>query len=384
MKTQRLYYEDSYIKEFKTEAISCEKRDGFYAVILDKTAFFPEGGGQKSDSGYIGDVFVSEVLEENGEIIHKTKEPIREGEEYSCKIDWETRFSRMQNHSGEHIVSGLVHKKYGYDNVGFHMDEEYVTIDFNGELTREQLDEIEDEANEAVYQNLDFKTYFPNEDELKNLDYRSKLELTEDVRIVEIDGVDVCACCAPHVKKSGEVGIIKLLDFMKHRGGVRIVMKAGSLALKDYREKYRNALGISNLLSVKQHDIFTATEKFYNDLGDERRKFYEYRLSVANRDKENLRDINGSLVLITAGFDADMMREVVNFGAEKTRKYSAVFSGDDNDGYSFVIASKTQDMNILRNELGSKLNGRGGGRDGMIQGKAATTKQNIIDFFKEV
>jgi alanyl-tRNA synthetase len=171
---------------------------------------------------------------------------------------------------------------------------------------------------------------------------------------------------------------------MKHRGGVRIVMKAGSLALKDYREKYRNALGISNLLSVKQHDIFTATEKFYNDLGDERRKFYEYRLSVANRDKENLRDINGSLVLITAGFDADMMREVVNFGAEKTEKYSAVFSGDDNDGYSFVIASKTQDMNILKNELGSKLNGRGGGRDGMIQGKAATTKQNIIDFFKEV
>ena len=130
-----------------------------------------------------------------------------------------------------------------------------------------------------------------NEDELKILDYRSKLELTEDVRIVEIDGVDVCACCAPHVNSTAEVGIIKLLDFMKHRGGVRIVMKAGSLALKDYREKYRNALGISNLLSVKQHDIFTATEKFYNDLGDERRKFYEYRLSVAERDKENLIDI---------------------------------------------------------------------------------------------
>ncbi len=384
MQTQRLYYEDSYIKEFRAEAISCEKRDGFYAVILDKTAFFPEGGGQKSDSGYIGAAFVFEVLEENGEIIHKTKEPVNKGEEYFCKIDWETRLSRMQNHSGEHIVSGLVHKKYGYDNVGFHMDEEYVTIDFNGELTREQLDEIEDEANEAIYKNLDFKAYFPSEEELKNLDYRSKLELTEDVRIVEIDGVDVCACCAPHVKKSGEVGIIKLLDFMKHRGGVRIVMKAGSLALRDYREKYKNALGISNLLSVKQHEIFKATEKFYNDLADERRKFYEYRLSVANRDKENLKDINGSLVLITDGYDADMMREVVNFGVEKTPKYSAVFSGDDKTGYSFVIASKTQDMNSLRNELSSKLNGRGGGRDGMLQGKAMTTKQNITDFFKEV
>jgi alanyl-tRNA synthetase len=186
------------------------------------------------------------------------------------------------------------------------------------------------------------------------------------------------------VKKSGEVGIIKLLDFMKHRGGVRIVMKAGSLALKDYREMYKNALGISNLLSVKQHEIFTATEKFYNDLSNERRKFYEYRLSVANRDKENLKDINGSLVLITDGYDADMMREVVNFGAEKTEKYSAVFSGEDKNGYSFVIASKSQDMNALRNEISQKLNGRGGGRDGMIQGKVATGKQTIIDFFKEV
>ncbi len=384
MKTQRLYYEDSYIKEFNAEAISCEKRDGFYAVILDKTAFFPEGGGQKSDSGYIGDMFVYDVQQENGEIIHKTKEPVTEGAEYFCKIDWSLRFSRMQNHSGEHIVSGLVHKKYGFDNVGFHMDDEYVTIDFNGELNREQLDEIEDEANEAVYRNLDFKIYFPDEKELKNLDYRSKLELTEDVRIVEIDGVDVCACCAPHVKKTGEVGIIKLLDFMKHRGGVRIVMKAGSLALKDYREKYKNALGISNLLSVKQHDIFTATEKFYNDLGEERREFYEYRLSVANRDKENLKEVNGSLVLITDGYDADMMREVVNFAMKKTEKYSAVFSGDDENGYSFVIASETQDMNALRNEISQKLNGRGGGRDGMIQGKVATEKQAIIDFFKEV
>ena len=384
MQTQRLYYQDSFIKEFKAKAISCEKRDGFYAVMLDKTAFFPEGGGQKSDSGFIGSVRVFEVLEENGEIIHKTKEPVEVAQEYTCKIDWDLRFSRMQNHSGEHIVSGLVHEKYGYDNVGFHMEDDYVTIDFNGELTREQLDEIEDEANEAIYKNVVIKTYFPSEEELKTLDYRSKLELTEDVRIVEVEGVDVCACCAPHVKTSGEVGVIKLLDFMKHRGGVRVVMKAGKLALIDYREKYKNALGISNLLSVKQQDIFTATEKFYNDLSEERRRFYEYRMSVANRDKEKLEEINDSLILITDGYDADMMRDVVNYALEKTEKYAGVFSGTDNDGYSFVIASKTQDMNSFRNRVNSELNGRGGGRDGMIQGKATTTKTNIIDFFKEV
>ena len=384
MQTERLYYKDSYIKEFFAKAISCEKRDGFYAVILDKTAFFPEGGGQKSDSGFIGSGYVFEVLEENGEIIHKTKEPLEVNKEYFCKIDWDKRFLRMQNHTGEHIISGIVNRKYGYDNVGFHLDDDYVTFDFNGELTREQLDEIEDEANEVIYKNLKTNTYFPTEKELTTLEYRSKLELTENVRIVEIKGVDVCACCAPHVNSTGEVGIIKLLDFMKHRGGVRIVMKAGKLALLDYRDKYKNALGISNLLSVKQHEIFTATEKFYNDLSEECRKFYEYRLSVAERDKENLIDINGSLIFVTSGYDADMMREVVNFGIEKTDKFSGVFSGNDGDGYSFVIASKVQDMNALRNKLNSELNARGGGRDGMIQGKAATSKENIINFFKEV
>ena len=384
MQTERLYYKDSYISEFEAKAISCEKRDGFYAVILDKTAFFPEGGGQKSDTGFIGEAVIFDVQEENDEIIHKSKEEIKVNEEYSCKINWDLRFLRMQNHTGEHIISGIVNRKFGYDNVGFHLDDEYVTFDFNGELTREQLDEIEDEANEIIYKNVKVKTSFPDEKELTTLEYRSKLELTENVRIVTIDGVDVCACCAPHVNSTAEVGIIKLLDFMKHRGGVRIVMKAGKLALLDYRDKYKNALGISNLLSVKQQDIFTATQKFYNDLSEERRKFYEYRLSVAERDKENLSEINGSLILITSGYDSDMMREIVNFATEKTLKYGAVFSGNDSDGYSFVIASRSEDMNVLRNEINSKLNGRGGGRDGMIQGKATTTKQSIIDFFKEV
>ncbi len=384
MQTQKLYYEDSFIKEFTAEAISCEKRDGFYAVVLDKTAFFPEGGGQKADSGFIGSTRVFDVQEENGTIIHKTKEAVAEKESYSCKIDWEERFSRMQNHSGEHIVSGVVNKRYGYTNVGFHMEDDYITIDFSGELTREQLDEIENEANEAVFLDLPIKVDFPSEEELAVLEYRSKLELTENVRIVTIGDVDTCACCAPHVNTTGQIGIIKLLDFMKHRGGVRVIMKAGRLALEDYRDKYKNALGISNLLSVKQQDVFTATEKFYGDLAEERRKFYEYRMSVAQRDKENLSNVNGSLILVTNGYDADMMREVVNYGAEKTEKYSAVFSGDDENGYSFVVASRCQDMNSFRNEMNSKLNARGGGRDGMLQGKAATTKADIINFFQEV
>lgn len=384
MQTERLYYKDSYIKEFTAKAISCEKRDGFYAVILDKTAFFPEGGGQKSDSGFISNIPVFEVLEENGEIIHKTKSEIKVGGEYACKIDWEKRFLRMQNHTGEHIISGIVNRKYGYDNVGFHLDDEYVTFDFNGELTREQLDEIEDEANEIIYKNININTYFPTNEELTTLEYRSKLELTENVRIVTIEGVDICACCAPHVNSTAEVGVIKLLDFMKHRGGVRIVMKAGKLALLDYRLKYQNVLGISNLLSVKQNDVFTATEKFYEDLNQERRRFYEYRLSVAEREKQNISFLNDSALLVTDGFDSDMMREVVNFAVEKASKYSAVFSGNDENGYAYVVASKNENMQEFSKKMNSALNGRGGGRDGMIQGKSATTKNEIIEFFKGV
>ncbi len=384
MKTEKLYYKDSYIKEFTATVISCEKNEKGYEVVLNKTAFFAEGGGQKSDTGFIGVVFVNDVFEENGKIIHKTKEPLDVNKEYPCKIDWKTRFLRMQAHSGEHIVSGIVNKKYGYNNVGFHMEEEYVTIDFDGELTREQLNEIEDKVNDAIYENLDFKAYFPDEKELETLEYRSKLELTEDVRIVEIEGVDVCACCAPHVKKSGEIGVVKLLDFMKHRGGVRIFMKAGKNALNDYREKYTSVLGISNLLSVKQENVFSATEKFYEDLSNERKKFYEYKMNVAKKTIAEFLNINGSLVLVTDGFDNEMMREAVNSVLEDNEKYVSVFSGDDKNGYSYVTANKTADMRSFAKEMNTALNGRGGGKDMMISGKALTTKEKIKNFFEGV
>ena len=201
---------------------------------------------------------------------------------------------------------------------------------------------------------------------------------------MKIENIDLCACCAPHVSHTGEVGIVKMLDFMRHRGGVRLIAKCGRQALLDYRNKYRSVYDISNMLSAKQEEVFSAVERVKNETENIYRDFHSFKINVAEQSKKSLVFNNDVSYIIVDNFDADMMREVVNFGAEKTEKYSAVFSGDDNDGYSFVIASKTQDMNILRNELGSKLNGRGGGRDGMIQGKAATTKQNIIDFFKEV
>ena len=241
--TKKLYYEDSHRKEFKATVLSCEerltakgKKDG-YAVVLDQTAFFPEGGGQFGDRGWIDDVEVYDTHEKGGIILHYTKMPVEAGTTVTGKLDFAERFSRMQEHSGEHIVSGIVHRLHGYDNVGFHLGSENTTLDFNGELSEEQLLEVERLANEAVFADLPVQISYPSREELKTLDYRSKIEIEGQVRLVEIPGVDICACCAPHVTHTGEIGMIKFIACDRHRGGCRVTMLAGIRALKDYQEK---------------------------------------------------------------------------------------------------------------------------------------------------
>lgn len=382
MITEKLFFVDSYIKEFEATVVSCHSVDGKCAVVLDKTAFFPEGGGQKADTGYIGDIEVTDVQEASGEILHLVKEPVEEGKVYSCKIDWDTRFLRMQEHTGEHIVSGIVHSMFGYDNVGFHMEDTYVTVDFNGELTREQLDEVEDKANFAVYSNYPVKCYFPDESTLADLNYRSKLDLTEGVRLVDIENTDLCACCAPHLNRTGEVGVIKILDFMRHRGGVRIIMKCGFDALRDYREKYKSVYDVSGLLSAKQGEIADAVERLLGDKDYLHREFSSFRQKVAENTKSSIIFTDKCGYCIVDGFDADMMRSLANFSAEKA-ELALVFSGDDTVGYSYIACSLSLDMRAVAKNINNALNGRGGGRDTMIQGKVATTKEEIENFINK-
>lgn len=377
--TEKLYYSDSYIRAFSAKVLSCENYINSFRVVLDKTAFFPEGGGQKADTGHIGNVAVLDVKEENGEIYHYTDSALAIGETFECKIDWERRFLRMQQHSGEHIVSGVVHSMFGYDNVGFHMEDTYVTVDFSGELTREQLDEVEEKANSAIYNNYKINCFFPDPASLNSLDYRSKLDLTENVRLVEIENVDLCACCAPHVRRTGEVGVIKILDFMRHRGGVRIIMKSGADALRDYRAKYKSVYEISGLLSAKQGEITEAVERMQNELDNVRREFFSFKLSVADNAKSSLVFNGETSYCIVNGFDADMMREIANYGAEKSL-ICVVYSGDDEGGYSYIACSHSLDMKAFAKSHNTALNGRGGGRDTMVQGKCLSTKADIISY----
>ena len=231
--TRRLYYEDVYKKEFTATVVECREQKKGYAVILDESAFYPEGGGQPSDVGTLGDVKVTEVHEKDGELLHYTDKALEVGAKVEGKIDWVRRFDLMQQHSGEHMVSGIIHEKYGYDNVGFHMGSDVITVDLNGMLDDAQLAEIEREVNERVWEDKEVKITYPDAEELKTIDYRSKKELTGQVRIVTFPGVDVCACCGTHVTHTGEIGMVKLLSVVKFHDGIRMEMICGKRVL-DY------------------------------------------------------------------------------------------------------------------------------------------------------
>ena len=232
-RTEKLFYNDSHLSKFTAMVLECEpyeKKEGCYAVELDRTAFFPEGGGQYADTGKLKDAKVSDVREKNGRILHITDQPFEAGEIVEGEIDWETRFMKMQQHTGEHIVSGIVHARYGFNNVGFHLGTEDCTMDFDGEISKEALQEIELEANRAVWKNLTIEVSYPSKEELEELDYRSKIEIEGQVRIVSVPGYDICACCAPHVERTGEIGMIKLVNMQRYKGGVRVTMLCGSRA----------------------------------------------------------------------------------------------------------------------------------------------------------
>ena len=378
--TEKLYDKDSHLKEFSATVLSCEKSGENYSVILDKTAFFPEGGGQESDRGNIGEAAVLDVRIVSGEIIHCTDRPLNIGEEYACNLNWDRRFRNMQNHSGEHIVSGIVHRLYGLNNVGFHLGAE-MTVDFDGAISREQLLEVERLANKAVFQNVPIRAYYPDEKELKALDYRSKLELTENVRIVDIKGYDLCACCAPHVKKTGEIGLIKILDSFKNKGGVRIFIKCGIDALDDYNDKYLNVQKISNLLSVKQYEAALAVDR----LSDENR---ELKFEIASLKKRLIAEKTKSFVpesdktaVFEEGLDIKELQLFADSLYKKSGGIRGVFSGEECN-YSFAICGEETALDLFFKEFKENLNAKGGGRNGMVQGTVAAAKNEIEGFFR--
>lgn len=382
MYTEKLYYKDSHMFDFSARVLDCRETARGPALILDRTAFFPEGGGQLADTGSLGAVKVLDVHEKEGEILHYCDGPLMPGERVEGRLDAEQRLVRMQNHSGEHVVSGLAHKLFGCENVGFHMGEDFVTIDFDRELSREQLMEIETLANRAVREDLPVSCTFPEPEALKSLEYRSKLELTENVRIVEIPGVDRCACCAPHVERTGEIGLIKVLDWERHRGGLRLSLACGMLALRDYRVKQENISAISQALSSKRHETAAAVERLLQEQQKSKERIAALSLELARYMAEDREETEGNICVFDSVLDEVALRELVNLLMEKCRGIAAAFSGDDRRGYRYIMGSRELDMRSLAKELNSLIEGRGGGKARMIQGSASASAAAIAAVFE--
>ena len=381
--TDKLYYRNAYIKEFEATVLDSFADGERFVCIIDKTAFFPEEGGQSADTGYIGDARVLDARANNGIICHYTDKMLTVGCQYSCKIDFDERFEKMQCHTAEHIISGIIKKQYGFENVGFHLGKYEVTMDIGGYLTREHLDEVELIANRAVFDNVSVKTYFPSVEELQTLNYRSKLDLTENVRIVEVEGYDLCACCAPHVAHTGEIGLIKILNFEKHRGGIRINIAAGYRALYDYRQKYSNVLRISALYSEPQPTVADAAETFMFSYEETKAKLKSVCLANARLEARLINNTDGSLVCYYPDMNMDDLREFVNTAKQKVGGIIVALTGRDGD-YKYIMTSSRVDLSTIYKKINADLLGRGGGRDNMIQGNFATDLESISHYFQNV
>ena len=388
--TEKLFYEDSYIKEFQARVLSCRERNGGYQAVLTRTAFFPEGGGQSADTGFLytkegEEIRVTDVHEKDGVVYHHISQPVQEGTEVRGKLDFQERFSKMQQHTGEHILSGLVNRHFGYRNVGFHLGTQEVTMDYNGVLTEEDLRQIEYEANEAVAENIPVKVLYPSKEELKNITYRSKIEIEGQIRIVQIPGYDSCACCAPHVKETGSVGLIKIVGAVHYKGGMRVSILCGFRALEDYRMKERNVAEISNLLSAKQEDTTQAVEHLGQELNRQKEKNKALQERYVALCLENIRknkEPEENIFLFEEELDPGARRDFVNKGMEMTQGLAGVFVGADDSGYQYVLGSRRPDIQETGKKLNARFQGKGGGRPPMIQGSLKGNEQEIREFLK--
>lgn len=377
--TVKLYYSDPYVRTFSACVASCLKCDDGYDTVLDKTAFFPEEGGQSSDTGTISDSIVKHVYESGG-VVHHITDKFLSGD-VECKLDFAPRFEKMQCHTAEHILCGIIHTLYGYDNVGFHLGDEEVTFDISSPLTSEQLTEVERLANEAVFMNIPVTAYFPEPKELPQLEYRSKLDLTEGVRLVRIGDVDTCACCAPHVASTGEIGLIKILESMKHRGGMRIWMAAGRRALADYNEKYRNIREISAALSIPQHRTADALRTYMQETEQIKYQLKCARCRLAEARAESVPHTDGNAVFYFEGFSIEDLRAFSNAAEGRVGGILVALGGTAGD-YKYVITSPSVNLSAEIKSANSALGGKGGGKPNAVQGSFTATLDDIRSYFK--
>ena len=378
--TRKLYYEDCHLAEFTAQVTACEETPKGWEIQLDATAFYPEGGGQACDLGAIGDATVLDVRERDDAIIHLCDRPLEVGIDVFCRLDYVRRFDLMQQHSGEHIISGIIHAKYGYHNVGFHMGPNMITIDFDGPIPAEDLPGIELAANQAIWQNLPLHIWYPSEAELPTVGYRSKRALPWPVRVVEVPGYDKCACCGTHVAFTGEIGVIKLFSVIKFHDGVRMEMACGSRALAALNHAFDQNRQVSQAFSAKITETGDAARKMNEALAAEKFRATSLQKQLFRHTAESY--VNQAHVIhFEGGLDPTLVRDLADIIAGKITGTAAVFSGTDEDGYSFCLMTRNGDLRALGKTMTQTLGGRGGGKPIFQQGRVNGTESQIREFF---
>ena len=381
MKTRKLYYEDCHLSRFTARVLSCEETPKGYAVILDATAFYPEGGGQAADTGTLNGVAVLHTREEGEAVVHLCRQPLAVGETVEGCIDYGPRFLRMQQHTGEHIVSGIINRRFGFHNVGFHMGVSSITIDFDGPVPPAQLPCIEAEANGAIWQNLSVRCWVPSPEELPGVFYRTKKALPWPVRIVQVPGFDSCACCGVHVASTGEVGLVKLLSAVPFKGGTRIEMACGAQAMDILNTVFDQNRQVSQAFSAKLNETGEAARRMNEVLSRQK-----YR--IAQLERQIFQTIaadcagRGDVLRFEEGLDSTAVRELADAIAETCGGTASVFSGTEAEGYAFCLVTREGDLRQLGKDMVKALNGRGGGKPICQQGRVQAAKADIEAFFK--
>ncbi len=382
METRKLYYEDCHLAEFDAQVLSCTETAKGFEITLSATAFYPEGGGQACDLGTLGDANVLDVRERDEEIIHLCTAALPVGETVHGKIHWARRFDLMQQHTGEHMVSGVIHRRYGWHNVGFHMGEHMVTIDFDGVVPAEDLAAIEAEVNAGIWADLPVRCWYPSPEELPHVGYRTKKALPWPIRIVEIPGFDKCACCGTHTARTGEVGLVKLFTSIGCRGGSRIEMACGQRAVALLTQAFEQNRQVSQAFSAQTCETGAAARRMNEMLEQEKLRYGALQKKLFRFVAESYVDCK-NVVHFEENLDSVQIRELADAIADKCAGFAAVFSGSDEGGYGYAMVTRQGDLRPLGKTMTTALSGRGGGKPNFQQGRVMAGKGQIAAFFKE-
>ena len=380
METEKLYYTDPFLTTFTAKVLSCEAGKGGYLVTLDRTAFYPEGGGQPADHGTLGGIAVTDVHEKDGVVIHTVEKAVEIGENVTGSIDWARRFDHMQQHSGEHILSGILCHNYHCDNVGFHLGADTVTIDYNTDISWEEALAAEYQANQVIWADAPVEITYPSPAELEQLDYRSKKALTGKVRIVTFPEADCCACCGTHVLRAGQVGIIKVLSCQKFRSGVRMEILCGERAWRYLSGTYDQAHAVGQHLSVKPLEAAAAVERLTEELTAAKARMAELETELFSH-KAHAYCGKGDVVLVEPPLRPDGVRRLADAVARECGGLAAVFAGEDGRYNYALVRADGADIAPLVKSMNAALTGRGGGRSGFAQGSVQTDADTIHAFF---